>query len=82
MNASARNQYTNTSANYSAPFPPIDTVTKPNLTTAEYAYYSNIAEQTARVYACYDKGPIRPIRINGRLNWPTALVKSLLGVTA
>ena len=55
-------------------YPPLETVTKPNLTTAELAYYSNMAEQSWRVKACYDSAPpgLRPIRVCGKLAWPTA----------
>ena len=65
-------------------FPPLEQVTKPNLTTAELAYYSNMAEQTWRVKACYDTAPdgLRPLRVCGKLAWPTAGAKKLLGVTA
>lgn len=64
-------------------FPPLEFVNKPNLTTKELAYYSNMAEQTWRVKACYDSAPdgLRPIRVCGKLAWPTAGVKRLLGVT-
>lgn len=63
-------------------FPPLGSVTKPNLTTAELAYYSNMAEQTWRVKACYDTAPegLRPLRVCGKLAWPTAGAKKLLGV--
>ncbi|MGV1046356.1 hypothetical protein [Limnohabitans sp.] len=63
-------------------FPPLETVTKPNLTTAELAFYSNMAEQTWRVKACYDTAPegLRPLRVCGKLAWPTAGAKKLLGV--
>jgi len=65
-------------------YPPLTTVTKPNLTTAELAYYSNMAEQTWRAHACKETFPdgMRPRRICGRLAWPTAGAKKLLGVTA
>lgn len=66
-----------------AQFPPLETVTKPNLTTAEIAYYFDRAEQTARIWAMRECGPIRPRRISGRLAWPTADAKRiLLGVPA
>ncbi len=63
-------------------FPPLEHVSKPNLTTAELAYYSNMAEQTWRVKACYDTAPegLRPRRVCGKLAWPTAGAKKLLGV--
>lgn len=63
-----------------ATFPPLETVTRPVLTTREYAYYTNIAEQTAWIYACKETGPIRPVKIGRRLGWPTAAVKRLCGV--
>ena len=65
-------------------FPPLESVTKPNLTTRELAFYSNMAEQTWRVKACYDTAPegLRPLRVCGKLAWPTAGVKKLLGVSA
>ncbi|WP_296913217.1 hypothetical protein [Polaromonas sp.] len=61
---------------------PLELVTKPNLTTRELAYYSNMAEQTWREKACYDTAPegLRPLRVCGRLAWPTAGARKLLGV--
>ena len=63
-------------------YPPLALVTKPNLTTAELAFYSNMAAQTWRVKACYDTAPdgLRPLRVCGKLAWPTAGAKKLLGV--
>ena len=63
-------------------FLPLEQVTKPRLTNRETAYYSNLKEQTWRAYACYDNAPggLKPLRIGGRLAWPTAGVKKLLGV--
>lgn len=65
-------------------FPPLEQVTKPNLTTAELSHYSNMAAQTWRVKACYDTAPagLRPLRVCGKLAWPTAGAKKLLGVAA
>ena len=65
-----------------AEFPPLELVTKPVLTTREYCYYSNFAEQTAWLHACKETGPVRPIRIGRRLGWPTKAVKELCGVPA
>ena len=71
-----------TAQHFTPPFPPLGLVTKPNLTTAEIAYYANQAEQTWRVHACRETFPegLRPLRIGNRLNWPTAGAKKLLGV--
>lgn len=70
------------SKQYTPPYPPLEQVTKPNLVTAEMAYYANQSQQTWRAHACRETYPegLRPHRIGGRLNWPTAGAKKLLGV--
>ena len=60
-------------------FPPLDLETRPTVTTEQAAHYLNRRPQTLRIWACRD-GPIRPIRVNGRLAWPVASIKSVLGV--
>ena len=67
---------------FNAPFPPLEHVTKPNLTTGELAYYLNRRPQTLRGWACNEDGPIRPKRVGGLLAWPTVEAKALAGVTA
>jgi hypothetical protein len=52
------------------------------LTTAETAYALNRKEQTCRKWACLGNGPIRPVRVNGRLMWRVAdLARLLAGET-
>lgn len=58
---------------------PLDRETRAALTTAEAAGHLNRAEQTLRLWAMRENGPIRPLRINGRLAWPTAELRRLLG---
>ena len=48
--------------------------------TREAAYHIDRAEQTLRLWACRENGPIRPIRIFGRLGWPVKVIKELVGV--
>lgn len=48
------------------------------LPTDEAAAAINRKPQTLRKWACLDNGPIRPIRINGRLAWPVAELRKLL----
>jgi len=48
--------------------------------TKDAAHHLSRAEQTLRIWACHDTGPLRPIRINGRLMWPVADIKRLLGL--
>jgi hypothetical protein len=67
---------------FTAQYLPLEQVTRPNLTTAETAYYLNRRPQTLRGWACLENGPLRPIRIGGLLAWNTATVKALAGVTA
>jgi Helix-turn-helix domain len=47
-------------------------------TTAEAAKALNRSPQTLRKWACLENGPIRPIRINGRLAWPLDKIAALL----
>jgi hypothetical protein len=46
--------------------------------TTEAAAHINRRPQTLRKWACYDCGPIRPIRIHGRLAWRVADLEALL----
>ena len=61
-------------------FPPLESVTRPTVETAAAALYLNRQPQTLRGYACHEDGPIRPLRINGRLAWPVSELKRVLGV--
>ena len=65
-----------------ATFPPLESVTRPTVDTAAAAYYLNRKPQTLRGHACHEDGPIRPLRINGRLAWPVAELRRILGVSA
>lgn len=58
----------------------LEAETRANLPTPEAAYHLNRAQQTLRLWACLENGPIRPRRINGRLAWPVAEIKKLCGV--
>lgn len=48
------------------------------LTTDEAAAVLNRQPQTLRKWACLECGPIRPVRINGRLGWRVADLEKLL----
>lgn len=58
---------------------PLGQETRATLPTAEAAFHLNRAEQTMRIWACQENWPIRPIRVNGRLAWPVAAIRVLLG---
>ena len=59
---------------------PLEMVDRPTVDTAAGAYYLNRQPQTLRCWACREDGPLRPIRINGRLAWPVAELRRLLNV--
>jgi hypothetical protein len=48
------------------------------LATKEAAATINRAPQTLRKWACLENGPIRPVRINGRLSWKVSDLQKLL----
>lgn len=61
-------------------FPPLDQVTSPAVNTTHAAYYLNRETQTLRWWACKENGPLRPLRVNGRLAWPVADIRRIMGV--
>jgi hypothetical protein len=61
-------------------FRPLEQVTRPTVPTAEAAFFLNRQSQTLRAWACLENGPLRPIRINGRLAWKVADIRKLLEV--
>jgi hypothetical protein len=61
-------------------FPTLESVTRPAVDTAAAAYYLNRKEQTLRVWACLENGPILPLRVHGRLSWPVVELRRILGV--
>lgn len=61
---------------------PLDRETRSVLPTPEAAYHLNRAQQTLRLWAMRENGPIRPIRVYGRLAWPVAEIRRVLNVQA
>lgn len=59
-------------------FPPIELETRSHVDTACAAFHLNRKPQTMRAWACLENGPLRPIRIMGRLAWSTADIRRLL----
>lgn len=62
-------------------FQPLESVTRPAVDTASAAHYLNRRPQTLRGWASAEDGPIRPMRINGRLAWPVSELRRVLGVS-
>ena len=61
-------------------FVSLDRETRAAVETACAAFHLNRQPQTLRGWACNEDGPLRPLRINGRLAWPTAQLRKLCGV--
>ena len=61
-------------------YPSLETETRSAIPTDNAAYHLNRKSQTLRTWACFENGPIRPVRINGRLAWPVAEIRNLLVV--
>lgn len=63
-------------------FPKLQSVTRPTVPTNQAAHYLNRRPQTLRGWACAETWPegLRPIRVNGRLAWPVAEIRRLLGM--
>ena len=56
--------------------------TRTAVDTETAAFHLSRKPQTLRLWACRENGPLRPLRVHGRLAWPTAEIRRLLGVTA
>jgi len=63
-------------------YPPLESVNRPTVPTEQAAHYLLRRPQTLRGWASAESFPndLRPVRINGRLGWPVAGLKRLLGV--
>jgi hypothetical protein len=59
---------------------PLAQETRAALPTPEAAYHLNRAQQTLRLWAMRGDGAVKPLRINGRLAWPVADLRKVLGV--
>lgn len=59
---------------------PLNLEARATLPTSEAALHLNRSPQTLRIWACHESGPIRPSRVNGRLAWPVAEIKRVLGL--
>lgn len=63
-------------------FPPLEQVTRPTVPTEQAGYYLDRRPQTMRGWASAGTFPdgLRPLRVNGRLAWPVAGIRRVLGV--
>lgn len=63
-------------------FIPLELENRPAVDTAAAAHYLNRRPQTLRGWACLESFPdgLKPLRVNGRLAWPVAGIRKVLGV--
>lgn len=61
------------------PYPLLRQEVRATVGTGAAAFHLNRREQTLRVWACCENGPLRPRRINGRLAWAVADIRRVLG---
>ena len=59
-------------------FTPLALETRTTVVTAAAAHYLNRRPQTLRGWACLENGPLRPVRVHGRLAWKTEDIRRLL----
>ncbi len=71
---------TRRTANDPQQYPLLELVNRPTVPTEQAAHYLNRRPQTLRGWACTEDGPLRPMRINGRLAWPVSELRRVLGV--
>lgn len=63
-------------------FVSLDRETRTAVDTACAAFHLSRQPQTLRAWACLENGPLRPVRVHGRLAWKTEDLRRVLGVTA
>jgi hypothetical protein len=61
-------------------FPSLDSEVRTAVPTDCAAFHLGRRPQTLRAWACREDGPLRPIRIHGRLAWPVGELRRLVGV--
>ncbi|WP_081611868.1 hypothetical protein [Janthinobacterium sp. CG3] len=79
MNTTLISVHTQRGATAGPIFPALDAETRSHVDTACAAYWMNRRPQTLRAWACLENGPIRPIRMHGRLAWCVSDIRQVMG---
>lgn len=61
---------------------PLDRENRAAVDTACAAFHLSRQPQTLRGWACHEDGPLRPVRVHGRLAWPVSELRRVLGMSA
>ena len=59
---------------------PLANEVRTHVPTDAAAFHLSRQTQTLRAWACHENGPLRPLRINGRLAWSVSELRRVLGV--
>jgi hypothetical protein len=57
--------------------PPLAAETRELVDTATAAFHLCRRPQTLRAWSCLENGPLRPVRLHGRLGWPVSELRRL-----
>lgn len=63
-------------------FVSLDSETRAAVDTATAAFHLSRQPQTLRAWACLENGPLRPLRVHGRLAWRVEDLRRVLGMPA
>jgi len=63
-------------------FTPLALETRTHVSTKQTAWYLGRVPHTVYCWATYENGPLKPRRVCGRLAWPVADIRRLLGEAA
>ncbi len=63
-------------------FTSLDRESRTHVDTETMCWHLGFAQQTARLWACKETYPegLKPVRVSGRLKWPVAGIRKILGV--
>ena len=80
---SAQTAHQSQQANQPTDFVPLHQETRTHVITAVMCWHLNRKAQTGRGWASSETFPdgLRPLRVNGRLAWPVAGIRKVLGVS-
>ena len=62
------------------PYPALALETRLVVDTATAAHWLLRKQQTLRGWACLENGPLRPVRVHGRLAWNVSEIRRVLEV--
>ena len=80
MNTATHHSAETRAAATGAAYVSLDRETRTAVDTATAAHHLMRQPQTLRGWACKEDGPLRPVRVHGRLAWSVAELRRVLGL--